>query len=134
MILLTGGYLVWSRGGTWSGPGGGTWSGPGGVPGLVPGGVPGLVPGGVPGLVRWVPDRPPRSRPPRSRHPLGADTPPREQTPPPPGADTPPRSSRLRNTVYEQPVHILLECIRVACQFSGLYVKLRVVMMNEGAS
>ena len=49
----------------------------------------------------------PRSRHPQSRHPPGADTPPpREQTPPPP-------RSRLRHTVNERPVRILLECILV---------------------
>ena len=52
-----------------------------------------------------------------SRHtPPRADTPP-EQTPPweqthTPGS-RPPRRSRLQHTVYEQPVHILLECILV---------------------
>ena len=81
--------------------------------------------------------------PPRgSRHPPGADTP-REQTPPgsrhnppeqspswnqtppgtdttPPGADTPP-GSRLRYTVYERPVRILLECIPCSiCSFSPI--------------
>ena len=97
-----GGYLVWSRGG------------------------PGRHPPG--------PDTPPRTRHPRdqtpqTRHPLdqtppGPDTLP-DQTPPdqtPPGPDTPrttppwttpPGSSRLRNTVYERPVRILLECILV---------------------
>ena len=83
----------------------------------------------------------PKQTPPRSRHsppeqtpPLGADSPlqsrhppgswhPPEQTPPrsghPPGADTPleqantPLGSRLRHTVNERPVRILLECILV---------------------
>ena len=41
-------------------------------------------------------------------HPLGADPPP-EQTPPTP----PPLGSRLRHTVNERPVRILLECILV---------------------
>ena len=83
---------------------------------------------------------PPWSRhslPPRSRHPPRADTPP-EQTPPgphppkqtppgsrhPPGADTPgadqppPPGSRLRHTVNERPVRILLECILVCdCRY-----------------
>ena len=67
---------------------------------------------------------PPRSRPPRADTPradtpleqtphLGADTPgadtPLEQTPP--AADPP--GSRLRHTVNERPVRILLECILV---------------------
>ena len=59
--------------------------------------------------------------PPGADTPLGAD--PQEQTPPradipPLGADTPlgadpPTGSRLRHTVNERPVHILLECILV---------------------
>ena len=61
--------------------------------------------------------------PPQSRHhtpgvtPLGADTPPRadttslEQTPP--GSRHPTPGSRLRHTVNERPVRILLECILV---------------------
>ena len=46
--------------------------------------------------------------------PPGADTPhpPRADSPPPPGADTSP-GSRLRHTVNERPVRILLECILV---------------------
>ena len=58
--------------------------------------------------------------------PLGADTPPRDQTPPgpdpsppeqtPPQDQTPP-GSRLQHTVYERPVRILLECILVNFQF-----------------
>ena len=51
------------------------------------------------------PDTPPGTRPPQTRHPP-------DQTPPGPGA-LPPGSSRLRNTVYERPVRILLECILV---------------------
>ena len=67
--------------------------------------------------------------PPRSRHRPGADTSPQEQTPPPesrppPGADTPsgadtPLGSRLRHTVNEQLVCILLECILGFYIFSG---------------
>ena len=85
---------------------------------------------------------PPGSRhPPQSRHSPGADTPSPEQTPPgadtppqqntphpPPKADTPsatsptpeadtpppPPGSRLRHTVNERPVRILLECILVS--------------------
>ena len=59
---------------------------------------------------------PPKTRPPRSRHlPLGTDTPPRPDLP---GADNPPKTrhpegSRLRHTVNERPVRILLECILV---------------------
>ena len=66
--------------------------------------------------------RPPRSRPPweqmpppRSRCPPGADTPPRSRHPPRadiPQEQTPPQS-RLRYTVNERPVRILLECILV---------------------
>ena len=84
---------------------------------------------------RAPPGPDPQSRhPPGSRHPLVADTPhpsgadtPQEQTPQsrhppetrhPPGADTPPQEqitpgSRLRHTVNERPVRILLECILV---------------------
>ena len=62
---------------------------------------------------------------PLTRHPLGPDLP-SEQTPPwdqtPPGSDTPqsrpPPRSRLRHTVNEQPVHILLECILVDLLFT----------------
>ena len=74
----------------------------------------------------------PREQTPPSRHPL-EQTCPREQTPPrsrhsqadTPGTDTPPGSrhppeqklppprSRLRHTVNERPVRILLECILV---------------------
>ena len=61
--------------------------------------------------------------PPWSRHPPREDThpweqtpleqtPPWEQTPPPPGADSP-LASKLRHTVNERPVRILLECILV---------------------
>ena len=78
---------------------------------------------------------PPEQTPPRSRHPPeqtppGADPPeqtsPWDQTPPwkqtLPRADTPlwsrqlPPKSRLRHTVNERPVHILLECILVCHQ------------------
>ena len=48
--------------------------------------------------------------PPGSRHPPRADIPLQDQTPP--GADTPP-GSRFQHMVYEQLVHILLECILV---------------------
>ena len=57
------------------------------------------------------PSRPPQEQPPpspRSRHA------PREQTPP--GTKyIPPAGSRLRHTVNERPVRILLECILVKC-------------------
>ena len=60
--------------------------------------------------------RPPEQTPP-NQTPLGADTPPSEQTTPPTrhplGADTPPPGSRLQHTVNERPVRILLECILV---------------------
>ena len=67
--------------------------------------------------------RPPRADPPWSRAP-GADpleqTPLLDQTPPrsrPPGPDPPwtrpPPGSRLRDTINERPVRILLECILV---------------------
>ena len=58
---------------------------------------------------------PPEQTPPTSRQPppLGADTP-RDQPPTPLGpAPPPPHGSRLRHTVNERPVHILLECILV---------------------
>ena len=63
---------------------------------------------------------PHRSRHPWEQTPPGADTRPRADTPlgaDPPGADTPleqtPPGSRLRYTVNERPVRILLECILV---------------------
>ena len=63
---------------------------------------------------------PPGADTPRSRHPQDQSPPPWEQTPleqtPPLGADPPP-GSRLRHTVNERPVHILLECILVAKRF-----------------
>ena len=56
--------------------------------------------------------------------PLGADTP-WEQTPPgsrhPPGS-RPPMGSRLRHTVNERPVRILLECILVIVCLSGAFL------------
>ena len=59
---------------------------------------------------------PPGSRhPPWSRQPPWSRHPP-EQTPLPPRADTPPKS-RLRHTVNERPVRILLECILVKQYF-----------------
>ena len=54
-------------------------------------------------------DSPPEQTPPsRADTLLGADT-------PPPGVDTPP-GSRLRHTVNERPVRILLECILLDCK------------------
>ena len=75
---------------------------------------------------------PPRSRPPGSRHPSREQTPlgsrhplrsrpPREQTAPPPRADTP--GSRLRHTVNERPVRILLECILAQIQWKHVQWK-----------
>ena len=71
-----------------------------------------------------------RRHPPRTGHPPQEQTS-QEQTPhwsrhTSPGADTPPEltpplESRLRHTVYERPVHILLECILV-CIYSLLLV------------
>ena len=123
MILSTGGvYLVWSRGGcTWSGPGGCTWSGPGGCTwsgsrGVYLvwswGGVPGLVLGGVPGR------HPPGPGTPQDQVHLPDQVPPQDQVHPgtkytPRDQVHPPGSSRLRNTVNERPVRILLECILV---------------------
>ena len=57
--------------------------------------------------------------PPQSSHTPPEQTPPREQTPPweqtpPPPEQTPPPGSRLQHTVYERPVHILLECILIS--------------------
>ena len=52
--------------------------------------------------------------------PAGWRTPPLDGEPPPAGRRTPPswketpRGSRLRHTVYDRPVRILLECILVA--------------------
>ena len=48
---------------------------------------------------------PPQCRHPRNRHPPWEQTSPRTETPPP--------RSRLRHTVNERPVRILLECILV---------------------
>ena len=63
---------------------------------------------------------PPQSRPPGSRH-----TPPRSRYPPeqtpPQNRHTPP-GSRLRNTVNERPVRILLECILVWCCSEKLHM------------
>ena len=76
---------------------------------------------------------PPQSRTPQKQTSLGRQTPPKADTPPPeqtppqeqtpqsrhhPEADTPleqtpPPGSRLRDTVNERPVRILLECILV---------------------
>ena len=53
-----------------------------------------------------IPHPPPRADTPQSRHPSRADPPPRRRHPPP--------GSRLRHTVNERPVHILLECILVS--------------------
>ena len=57
----------------------------------------------------------PRSRHPPEQIPPGSRQPPRTDTPHrhPPGADTHPPGSRLRHTVNERPVRILLECILV---------------------
>ena len=69
----------------------------------------------------WGADTPPEQTPQEQTPPLGADTPWEQtpswkQTPPrtdtPQGADTPP-GSKLRHTVNERPVRILLECILV---------------------
>ena len=61
----------------------------------------------------------------------GADTPP-EQTPPEqttPGADTtPPPGSRLRHTVNERPVRILLECILGS--YVTMYLKANLLSMR----
>ena len=64
----------------------------------------------------WNTTHPPGSRhptkqTPRSRHPREQTHTPPEQTPP--GSRHPPFKSRLRHTVNERPVRILLECILV---------------------
>ena len=72
-----------------------------------------LLTGGVSPSVHAEIPPPPRADTPR--HPLGADTPLVADTTKsrhPPRADTPP-GSRLRHTVNERPVRILLECILV---------------------
>ena len=71
--------------------------------------------------------------PPGSRHPPQEQIPPppspRADTPgsrPPPGADTtPPPRTRLRHTVNERPVRILLECIlvNVTCLIFDVRIK-----------
>ena len=67
--------------------------------------------------------QPPKSRHPQSRHPSKSRHPPETDTPPgsrhPPQEQTPPSRSRLRHTVNERPVRILLECILVI----GLHMK-----------
>ena len=58
---------------------------------------------------------PPRWRAPRWRNPPDGGTPPDGEPPgwrTPPDGELPP-GSRLQHTVYERPVHILLECILV---------------------
>ena len=81
---------------------------------------------------KGVPDQqsppPPRDQtphrdqtPPGTRHP--PDQTPRTRHPPdqtPPGPDPPPGNSRLRNTVNDRPVRILLECILVSYNFQSL--------------
>ena len=52
--------------------------------------------------------------------PPGADPPLEADTSLPPGADPPPPGSRLRHTVNERPVRILLECILVLVMFLSL--------------
>ena len=56
----------------------------------------------------WDTTPPPPSRPPRSRHHPPEQTPPRSRHP---RSRHPPPGSRLRHTVNERPVRILLECI-----------------------
>ena len=77
---------------------------------------------------------------PQSRHPPGADTradippeqtPPREQTPP--WEQTPPPRSRLRHTVNERPVRILLECILVQSVFTDSSVRRNIAVGSGGA-
>ena len=96
VILLTGGYLVWSQGGymvrsrgvylVWSRGGGCTWQTP---------------PDQVPPL-----SRSPQTRYPPTRYTLPDQVPPPDQVHPP------------RNTDNERPVRILLECILVECSFT----------------
>ena len=70
--------------------------------------------GGVSASVHAGIHPPPGADPPRPDHPP-------EQTPP--GADTPPPGrSRLRHTVNERPVRILLECILVLQTFTACKV------------
>ena len=67
----------------------------------------------------WIRPHPLDQTPPRSRYPPWSRHPPqsRHPQPGPPRADTPrtrpPPGSRLRDTVNERPVRILLECILV---------------------
>ena len=65
------------------------------------------------GLARRTPPRhggtPPRACPPRH----GEPHPGMEERPPPGMENPPPPRSRLRHTVYDRPVRILLECILV---------------------
>ena len=70
--------------------------------------------------------RPPNTRPPPTPDSPGADTPPgsrhppRDQTRPSPTRPPPPPGSRLRDTVNERPVRILLECILVCFNWQDL--------------
>ena len=58
---------------------------------------------------------PPGADTPRSKHPLGADTPRSRH----PWSRHPPSKSRLRHTVNERPVRILLECMLVQHSILG---------------
>ena len=65
-------------------------------------------------------DPPGTRQPPRNQvHPLGLSTPPRTKYTPPGTKYTPP-GSRLRHTVNERPVRILLECILVVNDFKRI--------------
>ena len=77
---------------------------------------------------RTPPDQtppPPGADPPSMENPPPPEQTPPHQTPPPDG-EPPPPGSRLRHTVYDRPVRILLECILVLCLITrvlliGLY-------------
>ena len=63
----------------------------------------------------------PRRPPTLPRRPPVKETPPAKETPPPAKENPSPPGSRLRHTVNERPVRILLECILV---FGGFFVGL----------
>ena len=55
------------------------------------------------------------------------------RTPPPSQGEPPPPGSRLQNTVYERPVHILLECILVVNDVSSIITTLTCFAISQEA-
>ena len=78
---------------------------------------------------------PPRTRenpPGPGRPPLDQGEPPRDHGEPPQPGRTPP-GSRLQNTVYKRPVHILLECILVVNDVSSIITTLTCFAISQEA-